>query len=318
MGKNNAAVKQWLGNRRRFADLFNGVIFGGEQIVLADDLEMTDSEANILDVEKGGKAKEIRRHRDIVMKWTQGAELVVLACENQEKVHYAMPVRGIVYDGLSYTEQIQRLWDTLSSEEKKNISDEEFLSRFRKTDKLYPVITIVLYYGKEKWDGNMELYEMFEDSFKENLEKIKQYIPNYRINMIDVGNSEEIERFQTDLQDVFGMLKYRDNKVELMKYLNRKSEYFRHVDRDTYYAIRAFLNSEKMLKEKIEINKEETDMCQALQDLYDEGIEKGVESERENTINHVKAMVEAGEITIEKVKQFFDFTTEELEKLQEI
>lgn len=34
MGKGNAAVKQWLGNPRRFADLFNGIVFQGKQVIL--------------------------------------------------------------------------------------------------------------------------------------------------------------------------------------------------------------------------------------------------------------------------------------------
>ena len=34
MGKGNAAVKQWMSNKARFADLFNGIIFRGEQVEL--------------------------------------------------------------------------------------------------------------------------------------------------------------------------------------------------------------------------------------------------------------------------------------------
>ncbi len=274
MGHGNAAVKQWLGKRERFADLFNGVIFDGEQIVLPEQLEPTDSEADILDVDKDGRTKEVRRHRDIVMKWKTKAELVMLACENQERVHYAMPVRNMLYDSLSYTEQIRQMWNEVPKDEK--ITSEEFLSKFRKSDKICPVVTIVLYYGKEPWDGSKELYEMFEDDFQ-GKDKLMRFIPNYRMNLIDVAHTEDAEKFQTDLQEVLGMLKYRNSKKELLNYINSKSGYFRHVDRDTYQVIRAFLNSEKMLKENVEMDKEETDMCQALQDLYDEGIEKGIE-----------------------------------------
>ncbi len=275
MGQGNAAIRQWLGKRERFADLFNGVIFAGEQIVLAEQLELTDSEANILDLDKKGNPKEMRRHRDIVMKWKQQAELVILACENQERVHYAMPVRNMLYDSLSYTEQIQHMWKELPQNEK--IISEEFLSKFRKTDKIHPVVTIVLYYGKEPWDGSVELYEMFEEDFLCK-DKLMRFIPNYRMNLIDVAHTKDVEKFQTDLQEVLGMLRYRNNKTELMNYINSNSEYFKHVDRDTYQVIRAFLNSEKMLKENVEMNKGETNMCQALQDLYDEGIEKGIEN----------------------------------------
>lgn len=39
MGKTNVAVNNWLSNNKRFADLFNGVIFNGEQIIQPAELE---------------------------------------------------------------------------------------------------------------------------------------------------------------------------------------------------------------------------------------------------------------------------------------
>ena len=44
----------------------------------------------------------------------------------------------------------------LSDEEKKGIDTAEFFSRFRKQDKIYPVISIVVYYGEDAWDGAVE------------------------------------------------------------------------------------------------------------------------------------------------------------------
>lgn len=70
---------------------------------------------------------------------------------------------------------------------------------------------------------------------------------------------------------------------------------------DTYYVIREFLHSEKVLK-VIEGNKREepVDMCKALQDLYDEGIEKGITMEK---IDIAKKLLDilSPEIIAEKV-----------------
>ena len=33
MGQSNAAVRQWMGNPKRFADLFNATVFDGEQVI---------------------------------------------------------------------------------------------------------------------------------------------------------------------------------------------------------------------------------------------------------------------------------------------
>lgn len=283
MGKGNAAVKQWMSNRVRYADLFNGTVFQGKQMIMPEDLEPAETEADILVSDKGGKTKEVRRHRDIVMRWKKGIELVLLACENQEKIHYAMPVRNMLYDGLTYTEQIRCIHEIHKKDDKKNITGDEFLSRFQKTDKLYPVITVVLYYGEKEWDGSVDLYGLFheETMFREN-KILQQYIPNYRINLIEPGNMDNVDMFRTDLQEVFGMLRYRSNKTELVKYVKDKEEYFQNVDAETYYVIREFLHSEKVLKTITNNREERVDLCKALQDLYDEGIEQGFEKGKES------------------------------------
>lgn len=106
---------------------------------------------------------------------------------------------------------------------------------------------------------------------------IKAYIPNYHINIIDSNNIRDFERFQTDLQVVLGMLQYRNDKRKLMEYIIENKAYFEHVDVDTYNAIIEFLNSEKVLKNIVDEKEEEAvDMCKALQDLFDEGMEQGV------------------------------------------
>ena len=38
MGKSSTAVNHWMRDRGRFADLFNGVVFDGEQVVCPEDL----------------------------------------------------------------------------------------------------------------------------------------------------------------------------------------------------------------------------------------------------------------------------------------
>ncbi|MBQ8663910.1 MAG: hypothetical protein IJ471_08635, partial [Eubacterium sp.] len=63
MGTGNTVVKQWLRDKERFADLFNGQMFNGKQVVLAKDLEPVDSEADILVTDKDGKTRELQRYR---------------------------------------------------------------------------------------------------------------------------------------------------------------------------------------------------------------------------------------------------------------
>ena len=81
-----------------------------------------------------------------------------MACENQAKVNYAMSVRNMLYDSLSYDGQIQRMW----TKNVEKMSTAEFLSKFRKDDRLIPVLTLVFYYDVDQWDGSKDLYGMLQ------------------------------------------------------------------------------------------------------------------------------------------------------------
>ncbi len=275
MGKSNTAIRQYLSDKTRFADIVNGTIFDGEQIIHPEDLEQVDGESDILLQDKTGKEKNVQRFRDITMRWKQKTDVAILACESQENIHYAMPVRTMLYDSLSYVEQIKQIWKKPSQEQ---YSKEEFLSQFRKDDHIYPVITIVLYYGLTEWDGYKDLYEMLQlNKDTKETALLKRYIPNYWINLIDIGNLEHIENFKTDLQKVFGVIQYRGNTEKMMQYVHNNEEYFQHVDWDTYCVMRTFLHSESKLKRILpeEQTKECVNMCKALDDLYNNGIELG-------------------------------------------
>ena len=313
MGKGNAAVREWMSNPVRFSDLYNGIVFRGKQVVLPEELESAEGETDILLEDNEQKVQEIHRYRDIVMRWKKGALLVLLACENQEKVHYAMTVRNMLYDSLSYAGQIQQLWKEREKEEKQKMTAPEFLSKWKKDDRLVPVITLVFYYDTEQWDGSTDLHGMLQWG-EGNQELLREYVPNYRINLVDAGNLEHLERFQSDLQEILGMLKCRGNKKELLDYMNKREEYFRNVDEETYQVMREFLHSEKMLKENVErIEGTETvDMCKALDELYNDGIEQGIERGMiRGTIETMKEFNISMEEAIERISKKFEITKEQ-------
>ena len=313
MGKGNAAVREWMSNPVRFSDLYNGIVFRGKQVVLPEELEPAEGETDILLEDNEQKVQEIHRYRDIVMRWKKGALLVLLACENQEKVHYAMTVRNMLYDSLSYVGQIQQLWKEREKEEKQKMTAPEFLSKWKKDDRLVPVITLVFYYDTEQWDGSTDLHGMLQWG-EGNQELLREYVPNYRINLVDAGNLEHLERFQSDLQEILGMLKCRGNKKELLDYMNKRESYFRNVDEETYQVMREFLHSEKMLKENVERieGKETVDMCKALDELYNDGIEQGIERGMiRGTIETMKEFNISMEEAIERISKKFEITKEQ-------
>ena len=71
---------------------------------------------------------------------------------------------------------------------------------------------------------------------------------NYNLivhNLIDVGKIEDVEKFRTDLQIVFGMLQCRGNTEISVDYVSKNEEFFGCIDRETFRALREFLHSEK-------------------------------------------------------------------------
>ena len=221
-----------------------------------------------------------------------------------------MSVRNMLYDSLSYVGQIQRMW----TKNVEKMSTAEFLSKFRKDDRLIPVLTLVFYYDVDQWDGSKDLYGMLQWSEDEKKNAVlKEYVPNYRINLIDAGNLEHLERFKSDLQEVLGMIQCRGDKENLLKYINDRKEYFQNVDEETYYVIREFLHSERMLKGNIEKSqgKGTVDMCKALEDLYNEGIECGMVKGVVETLHDFGVEKEAA---IQRVMQKFEISREQAKK----
>ena len=64
------------------------------------------------------------------------------------------------------------------------------MSGFLKEDCIKPVITLVIHFGAEEWDGPLSLHEMMSVSDIE----ILSFVENYRIHLIEVSEEEgEIE-----------------------------------------------------------------------------------------------------------------------------
>ena len=314
MGKSNIAIKQFFRDKVRFADLFNGYVFQGKQIITPEDLEEKDSESSIIIQNNDSATRGVQKYRDITMQWKKGASLAILAVENQDKVHYAMPVRTMLYDGLSYADQIRLLWKT--HEYEKNFTQEEFLSRFRKTDSIFPVISLVFYYGLQDWDASTDLYGMFQQNeFFHKSPILKQYIPNYSLNLIDAGNVESLERFHSDLHFIFGMLQYKDNSCELKTYITENKDYFENVDLETYQAIGALLHSEKKVAAVIpQTEHGGVNMCKAIDDLYNSGVQEGIEKGLFALIEAYKELDLPKEEIVSRLMEKFSYTKEEVLK----
>ncbi len=100
MGKNNSIqpdviLKHFWRDNRRFADLFNAVIFKGEQVINPNELKEMDTDVSEV-IKLKGYSESIKRNRDIVKKMCNGVEFNILGLELQDRTHYAMPLRTMI------------------------------------------------------------------------------------------------------------------------------------------------------------------------------------------------------------------------------
>ena len=122
--RKDLAVKKFLEKPENFSDLFNGSIFCGRQVLRADMLERLPGESALTFPDKAGQKVSERRYRDAICKASGSTTYAVFAVEGQEKTHYAMPVREMLYDALNYAGQIKELTDRHRREKDYNNSAE--------------------------------------------------------------------------------------------------------------------------------------------------------------------------------------------------
>lgn len=280
MAKQDFYLNRLLRDPERFADFFNALLFKGLQILHATDLEKMESRSGVPFWDSDNGRQLVQRQRDLMMKAGFGICFAVLGTENQNAIHYAMPVRNMLYDSLEYTRQVQEL-EKAHKAAGDHLKGDEFLSGITKNDKLCPVITVILYYGKEEWDGSQTLYDMLDiDTESEEFHALSDYLPNYKINLVSVRNIEHLEYFRTSLQYVFGMIKYSTDKEALYRYARDNREQLMQLDEDSVMAIFSLLGETRRLMRsvrKAQLNKGGFDMCQAIDELIMDGEKRGRE-----------------------------------------
>ena len=309
MGMTDTVTKEYMRGNKVFADAFNYLIYGGEQVVkpaLLQELDTTEIAIPFaLDEEESTTEEAVQKCRDVlkstVIMQDAKASYILLGVENQTDIHYAMPVRNIIYDALQYGKQVSEV-----AKKHKNQSDGkrhnrgEYLSGFYKEDRIRPVITLVIHFGADEWDGPLSLYEMMdlED------EKLLEFVQDYRIFLIDPYKltHDDLEKFSSSLGDVLGYIKYSKDKNALSKFLNDSQVMI--IDNDAARVIRDITNTPIYVPD----GKGEIDMCKAVKDMiYEERILTLIELVRDNSLSIEKASAKAN-MTVEQFKKVMEDT----------
>ena len=195
--KPDVVLKDFWRDNQRFADLFNAVLFQGKEVLIPDSLEEQDTEVSGI-IEMKDYKETLSRTRDVVKKMADGVEFVIFAAENQQRVHYAMPLRNMLYDSMGYLKECQELSRKHRADGEK-LSGDEFLSDLKKEDRLHPIISLIIYYGETGWDGPCSLHDMIFDMSEE----IQAVFSDYPMNLLEVRDSGKYLFHNPDVRTVF-------------------------------------------------------------------------------------------------------------------
>ena len=316
-------VKEYIGNPEIFADVFNFFLYDGEQKINPENLTEKDvtelvtlpaaikgqelsrevdvsikrSQMHKRSKRKTDGSNSAQKHRDLLkfaaMMQDSHVNYVILGVENQMEVHYAMPVRNMVYDALQYDKQVAMI--AAANRRNKRFSSEtmrnngEFLSGFFRTDKILPVITLTLYFGTEPWDGPLSLREMYDI----NDSKLLDFVPDYRVQLIQpmTLSEDDFEKFHTSLREVLQTIKYSVDAQKLTEYITQ-NERMHRLDLSAANVI----NTVAGIGLEIRQDRGKVDMCKAIEDLKAESRAEGREEGREE--GHTKGRAETIEQTV--------------------
>ena len=156
-----------------FSDIVNVLLFKGRKVLSEEELE---DQAPRSYYKADGKIHEIER--DVAKRWKNGnIRVACIGIENQTASDPNMPVRVIGYDGAEYRAQLSN-----------------------GQAEIYPVVTLVLYFGHERrWSGPLTLKERLDIP-----KEFDPYVSDYKINLFEIAylTPEEVNLFQSDFRVV--------------------------------------------------------------------------------------------------------------------
>lgn len=241
MGQKDIAEKHLQEYNDVFADIVNVLLFDGIETVKPDNLENSLIKSQY----KADDGKVHEQERDVLKFWKDGSvNLVLYGIENQTYMDKDMPLRIMGYDGQSYRSQLI----------KENGTNH------------YPVITLVLYFGMERWNGPRSLYE--SDNVPDYL---KPYVSDYEINVFEIAylEEEQVKKFTSDFKyvaDYFVQMRTKSNYIP-------SKEIMTHVD--AVLKIMTVLTKDKRFEEVQNSGKEVRTMCEVLDRVEEKGKAEG-------------------------------------------
>lgn len=231
-----------------------------------------------------------------------------------------MPIRNMLYDAISYVQQISEI-SRKHRQKGIQLSKAEFLSGLTKEDRLIPVVTLVVYWGQEEWDAPCSLYEMLECADTEVLSCIN----DYRINLVNPHwmESKDFEKVGESLAVVMRFMKASVSEEDMKKLLQEHTVKYSNIEQDAAEVIRACAKIEIAVDEKGEV----VDVCKAWDEHWESGRELGIKQGKEQGIKSgidkqivasVRAIMDSLDVSLEAACNILKIKVSEYERAKVI
>ena len=300
MSDKDSITKEYMKQPERFADLFNGFCFDGEEKLHPEELRDMDTASIVLPYGSDGAALPEQKARDVLklaLKTDGKAAYCILGVENQTKVHTAMPIRNMLYDAMTLTEQVVATANSHKAAHNHGKDSAEFLAGFHREDKVLPVITIVVYWGADDWDAPVTLREMYPEGLDESILK---YATDYRVNLVSPAlmSDEQLDVFRSDLKAVLKFIKHSKDKKELAALVNGNQDY-KSLDRLAAQTI-SVCSGQNF---NFPVGEERIDVCKAIDDMITDARKEAQDEGMRNVIATVRDLNMGKEVAIQQLEK---------------
>lgn len=244
MGEKDITEKILAYHNDVFADIMNGFLFQGRQLVSPDDLVSTKDKSQY---KADGRIHE--QERD-VSKYLKKNNITVLMAgfEHQTDAEKFMPIRQGGYDFAAYRGQL---------------SDKD-------VNRVYPVITLVLYFGTTRWPYSHHVVDLIDTP-----EEYKPFVSDYEMkNLFEVAflEPEQLKWFHSDFRyvaDYFVQMRLNND-------YKPNPDTIKHVN-DTL-KLMSVLTGDSRFEDAIpELSKKgDVSMCDVLDRVENKGREEGI------------------------------------------
>ena len=187
MGEKDITQKNFEAYNDVVADIVNGSLFDGQERIKAESLV----DAQPFSQYKADDGTIHEQERDVAkycMDIKCNLRLALVGFENQIAIDLDMPIRIFGYDGVSYRDELNQ---------DKIVIDKATGKKRKIRNKRYPVITLVLYFGKTPWKKPLCLYDVIDVP-----DFLKPFVNDFKINIIDVPRltPEQVKKYKGDFQ----------------------------------------------------------------------------------------------------------------------